>query len=103
MLNCLCRTALWFMITALTGRAAYGLPVLPVPAAPSLTTPDSQAGQAIDEPLCFMRTSRGNFINLERLCSQDANLRDRLRAEDQVSRPNPVRFGTGRSYAEDAQ
>ena len=103
MLNRLYRTALWSIIlTALVGRAPSSLPAVPVPTAPSLTTPDSQNVQAIDEPLCFMQTSSGNFVNLERLCNTNADIdqRNRAEAEDQSSDPNPVRFGTGRGDVE---
>lgn len=105
MLNRLYCTALCsIVLTALTDLAAYSLPPLPVPTVPRLTPQDSQNEQPIDEPLCFMRNSSGNFINLEQLCTpQDANLRDRQRAADQSSSRNPVRFGTGRSYAEDVE
>ncbi len=105
MLNHLYRTALWSIIlTVITDQAVYGLPAVPVPAAPSLTTPTSQKVQAIDEPLCFMRTSSGNFVNLERLCSTDADIRQRNRAgADQSNSPNPVRFGTGKGYTGDAR
>lgn len=105
MLNRLCWTALCsIVLTITTDQAAYSLPVLPVPTVPSLTTQDSQNGQTINEPLCFIRTSSGNVVDLERLCSrEDANRRDRQRAEDQSSNPNPVRFGAGRSYAEDVE
>ena len=104
MLNRLYWTALWLIAFTALAQVAYSLPIVPVPTAPSLTTQDSQKGQTIDEPLCFMRTSGGNFVDLERLCSrEDTNLRNRQRADDQSSNPNPVRFGTGRSYAEDSE
>ncbi|MCY7322961.1 MAG: hypothetical protein LH660_14455 [Phormidesmis sp. CAN_BIN36] len=104
MLNDLYRTALWSIIlTAPLSQAAYSLPAVPVPIAPIPTTPNRQKVQAIDEPLCFMQTSSGNFVNLERLCTDAETQRNRARAANQSNSPNPVRFGTGKGYAEDAQ
>ena len=105
MLNDFYQAALWSIIlTAPLNQAAYSLPAVPVPIAPVLTTPNSQKVQAIDEPLCFVQTSGGNFVNLERLCTTDAETqRNRARAANQSNSANPVRFGTGKGYAEDSQ
>ena len=105
MLNHLYWIALWSMIlTAITNQVACSSPTVPVPAAPSLTTPTRQKVQAIDEPLCFMQTSSGNFVNLERLCNTDADIKQRNRAgAAQSNSLNPVRFGTGKGYVEDVR
>ncbi len=104
MLNHFYRIALWSIIlTALTNQVACSFPTVPVPAAPSLTTPTRQKVQAIDEPLCFLQTSSGKFVNLERLCTDAETQRNRVRAANQSSSPNPVGFGTGKGYAEDAR
>ena len=115
------------VLTVLTDQAVFSLPPLPSPAYPVAQGSIGQPSQVqnvdgVNAPYCYMQTTDGRNLNLEKLCGTDSNSNqvpsngqsstsNEAPSSGQSSMPrsqnsrtsSPLRLGSGWGYAADAE
>jgi hypothetical protein len=119
-------TFLSLVLAVSTDRVVFSLPLLPSPPYPvgqgSIGQPSQvQNVDGVNAPYCYMQTSDGRNLNLEKLCGTDSNSNgvpsigqsstsNQTPSSGQSSMPpqsarpaSPLRLGSGWGYAADAE